>query len=92
MGLNLAEFNELIKIEYPEWANSYSPFVSGKSVKCNAVLDMDNGPKVIGIYKESRLGTVVYLRLKGGDFLYGDGSGSFVTTNEVEFTNNIIKT
>jgi hypothetical protein len=89
--MQLSDFNECIKIEYPEWANAYSPFFSGKFIRCNAVLDMDDGPRVIGIYRQTRVGTVIYLRLKGGEFLYGDGSGSFVTTNEVEFTNNIIK-
>lgn len=89
--MSLSEFNKMVAIEYPEWANAYSPFISGKSIRCNAVLNKDDGPIVIAIFKQTRQGVCVYFKLKDGTYLYGDGSGSFIQTDAADFTSNIVK-
>lgn len=88
----LNEFNELVLLEYPEWAKTYSPLLVEKGkVTCNAVIEKDGNKTVIGIYKQEKLGGKFLIKKKDGTHRKAITDTATVYVTEQEFNNNIIK-
>lgn len=89
--MQLAGFNQLVKLEYPEWTGSYQPFIAGKRTACNAVLVKPNKQmEVIAVYSVNKNTIKVFIKKKSGDYIYGDGSGAYIPITQKEFEENII--
>ena len=87
----LADFEEIISKEYPEWPKAYGALKKGKDkLICNAVLDKDKQRIIIGVFKHNSDDTHWFLRKKDGTFLKGVNT-SHVYITEHEFLNNVAK-
>ena len=91
--MNLKMFNELVKLEYPEWTGSYRPFIAGVRTACNAILiNQKKEIDIIAIYSVNKSLIKVFIKKKSGDYLYGNGINPYINLTKEEFDKNVITT